>query len=214
MSKFSKLGRRGAAAVAVAAAAVIGATSMGAGHAEAAKLADGYKKAVAGDGTTVESWRKGEYFTRVGTVANNPISRGLAISGTYTVKTAAGVGGQVNVGYIVGCQVDISGIGLDLGTTFDFGGGGVTGSGSISLPIKPGEVANYSLSSVSISDKGVASLQVSDLQVILDKCGGYASARSYVSVYAAKGFDAKGGTLNTDGPLVKSTLYGQPFNVS
>ena len=84
MSKFSKLGRRGAAAVAVAAAAVIGATSMGAGHAEAQKLAPGYKKAVASDGTTVETWRNGEYFTRVGTVANNPLSRGLAISGTYT----------------------------------------------------------------------------------------------------------------------------------
>ncbi|MFF0710836.1 MspA family porin [Gordonia sputi] len=215
MSKFSKLGRRGAAAVAVAAAAVIGATSMGAGHAEAQKLADGYKKVSGFNGEQVEIWRKGESGGPVGTVANNPLSRGVSLSGTYTAKGSSGVGGTLHLGYIIGCQVDISGISLSLGSAFDLTTAALSGSFSVSLPIKPGQVAFVSdVYDTDLSDKGVAALQVSNYQVELPHCGGYAAARSVVQVLAAKGYDAKDGTLNADGTVMQSTLYGQPFNVS
>ena len=216
MSKFSKLGRRGAAAVAVAAAAVIGATSMGAGHAEAQKLADGYKKVDGFNGDSVQIWRKGESGGPVGTVANNPLSRGISISGVYSAQGSDGVGGTLQLGYIVGCQIDISGISLDLGTSLSFtSGGSLSGSGSISLPIKPGQVTFVSnVTSADLNDKGKAALQVSNYQITLPQCGGYAAARSVVQVLAAKGYDPKGGTLNADGAVIQSTLYGQPFNVS
>lgn len=215
MSKFSKLGRRGAAAVAVAAAAVIGATSMGAGHAEAQKLADGYKKVTGFNGEQVEMWRKNESGGPVGTVANNPLSRGVSLSGTYTAKGSSGVGGTLHLGYIIGCQVDISGISLGLSTGFDLTTAALSGAFSLSLPIKPGQVAFVSdVYDTDLSDKGVAALQVSNYQVELPRCGGYAAARSVVQVLAAKGYDAKDGTLNADGTVMQSTLYGQPFNVS
>lgn len=215
MSKFSKLGRRGAAAVAVAAAAVIGATSMGAGHAEAQKLADGYKKVTGFNGEQVEMWRKGESGGPVGTVANNPLSRGVSLSGTYTAKGSSGVGGTLHLGYIIGCQVDISGISLGLKSGFDLTTAALSGSFSLTLPIKPGQVAFVSdVYDTDLSDKGVAALQVSNYQVELPHCGGYAAARSVVQVLAAKGYDPKDGTLNADGTVMQSTLYGQPFNVS
>ncbi|MGV9478502.1 MspA family porin [Gordonia aichiensis] len=215
MSKFSKLGRRGAAAVAVAAAAVIGATSMGAGHAEAQKLADGYKKVDGFSGDSVQIWRKNESGGPVGTVANNPLSRGVSLSGTYTAKGSDGVGGTLQLGYIIGCQVDISGISLSLSSAIDLTASALSGSASLSLPIKPGQVAFVSnVYSADLSDKGVAALQVSNYQVELPHCGGYAAARSVVQVLAAKGYDPKGGTLNADGAVIQSSLYGQPFNVS
>lgn len=216
MSKFSKLGRRGAAAVAVAAAAVIGATSMGAGHAEAGKLPDGYKKVTGFNGETLETWRKAESGGPVGTVANNPLSRGISMSGTYTAKGSAGVGGTLQLGYIIGCQVDISGIKLGLSSAFDLTtAAALSGSLSLTLPLTPGQVAFVSnVYSADLSDKGVATLQVSNYQVELPQCGGYAAARSVVQVLGAKGYDPKGGTLNTEGTVLQSSLYGQPFNVS
>lgn len=215
MSKFSKLGRRGAAAVAVAAAAVIGATSMGAGHAEAQKLAPGYKKVEGFDGESVQIWRKNESGASVGTVANNPLSRGLALSGTYIAQGSEGVGGTLQLGYIVGCQADISGISLGLSSAFDLATAALSGSISLSLPIKPGQVAFVSnVSHADLSDSGKAALQVSNFQFTLPQCGGYAAARSVVQVLAAKGYEPKGGTLNAEGTVLQSTLYGQPFSVS
>ena len=217
MSKFSKLGlRRAAGAVAITAAAVVGVTSMGAGAASAQKLADGYKSVSGFNGESVQTWRKNESGGSVGTVANNPLSRGLTLSGTYTAKGSAGVGGTLHLGYLVGCQVNISGISATLGGGFNISTATLTGGGSISLPITPGEVALVTGDQydVDLSDKGVASLQVSNFQIALPACGGYAAARSVVTVLAAKGYSPKGGTLNAEGTVMQSTLYGQPFNVS
>ncbi len=213
MSKFSKLGlRRAAGAVAVTAAAVVGVASMGAGNAAAVQLANGYKTVSGLDGESVQTWRTGESGYTLPTVANNPLSKGFSISGVYTAKGSPGVKGKLKLGLIVGCQVDISGLGATLGG--DASISSVGASVGISLPIKAGQVSTVSISDTDISDKGVASLQISNFQVTLPSCGGYAAARSFVSVWAANGWDPKGGNVNADGTLLKSTLYGQPLNVS
>lgn len=214
MSKFSKLGRRGAAAVAVAAAAVIGATSMGAGHAEAQKLAPGYKYVTGLDGEKVELWRKDETGLKVGNPSNNPLARDMLLSGTFTAKGSSGVGGNLSVGYIIGCQVDISGITVGFGGGLNISAPVVSFNGGISIPIKPGQVAILgSITDKDLSDKGVASIQLSNLLVQLPACGGYAAARSWATVTAAKGYSPKDGTLNGSGTYMQSTLYGQPFSI-
>lgn len=215
MSKFSKLGRRGAAAVAVAAAAVIGATSMGAGHAEAAKLANGYKYVTGLDGEKLELWRAGETGLKVGNAANNPLARNMLLSGTYTAKGSDGVGGNLAVGYIIGCQVDISGITLGFGGGLNISAPVVSFNGGLSLPIKPGQVAILSsIANKDLSKKGIASVQLSNVEVDLPACGGYAAARSWATVTGAKDYDPKDGTLNGSGTYMQSTLYGQPFSIS
>lgn len=209
MSKFSKLGRRGAAAVAVAAAAVIGATSMGAGHAEAQKLAPGYKNA-----GSVEIWRKGETAYPTPTVANNPSQRQASLSGTYTAKLAKPLNGNIAVSYIVGCQVDISGISLGLSGSLNFLAGNAGLGGSLSIPLAPGQVGVVSVANKDIDAGGVGSVQLQDFTIILPNCGGYASARSAVKVVAADGYNTDGGTVNGSGNYIQSTLYGQPFSLN
>ena len=209
MSKFSKLGRRGAAAAAVAAAAVIGATSMGAGHAEAGKLANGYKNAGG-----VEIWRKAESAYATPTVANNPSQRQASLSGTYSAKLAKPLSGKLAVSYIVGCQVDVTGLSLGLSGSLDILAGSAGLGGSLSLPLSPGQVAVVSVGGKDIKAGGAGAVQLQDFTIVLPNCGGYASARSAVKVVAADGYNTDGGTVNGSGNYIQSTLYGQPFSLN
>ncbi|MDL9938964.1 MspA family porin [Gordonia sp. ABSL1-1] len=213
MSKFSKLGlRRAAGAAAIAAAAAVGLAGIGAGDAAAAKLPNGYKKAVGVDGEVVQTWRSAESAYAIPTVANNPTARGFVLSGNYTVKASSGVAGNVALKYIIGCQIDVSGIELGFGGSLDYTGGASL-SGSLSLPLKPGQVAVVDITDKDLSDKGVTAIQLSQVSFNINGCGGYASARSAVKVIAAKGFNTDGGTVNGEGSLIQSTLYGKPFSI-
>ena len=212
MSKFSKLGlRRAAGAVAIASAAVVGLAGMGAGEASAIKLSNGYKNATGIDGESIQTWRTAESAYPIPTVANNPASRGFVISGTYSGKASAGVGGNLAVKYIIGCQVDVSGITLDLSGAISLTA--TTLSGSLGLPLKPGQVAVVDITDKDYSDSGVAAVQLSQLSFNLNQCGGYASARSAVKTIGAKGYSTDDGKVSGEGTLIQSTLYGQPFTI-
>ncbi|MGV9795619.1 MspA family porin [Gordonia sp. NPDC003422] len=214
MSKFSKLGlRRVAGAVAIASVAALGLAGMGAGDAAAAKLPNGYKKATGIDGEVVQTWRTNESAYAIGTVANNPTARGFVLSGTYTTKASAGVAGNIAVKYIVGCQVDISGVELGLSGALDFVAATANISGSVSFPLAPGQVAIVDVTDKDFDGKPM-SLQLSQLSFKLNGCGGYASARSAVKVIAAKGYNTDDGTVNGEGTLIQSTLYGKPFSIN
>ncbi|WP_168701254.1 MspA family porin [Gordonia paraffinivorans] len=211
MSKFSKLGRRAAGAVAIASAAVVGLAGLGAGDAAAGKLANGYKKATGIDGESIQTWRTNESAYTIPTVANNPASRGFVLSGTYTAKGSEGIGGKLGLYYIIGCQVDISGVSLSLDGAISLSEAGI-GAG-FSLPIGPGDVKVVEITTKDLSDKGVAAVQISQLSFGLEGCGGAASARSAVKVIGAKGYNTDDGSLSGEGTLIQSTLYGQPFSI-
>ncbi|MFT4043768.1 MAG: MspA family porin [Gordonia sp. (in: high G+C Gram-positive bacteria)] len=214
MSKFSKLGlRRAAGAVAVTAVAAIGAATMGAGHAEAVKLANGYKVVTGVDGEWVKSWRYNESARAIPTTANNPTQRAAVLNGTYTVKASPGVTGTVYFDYLVGCQVDVSD--LTLGATGGVSLSGVSASGSLSIPLAPGEVTLYDDNTDGeIKDGKPYTIQVTGLQLSATGCAGYASARSVLRVQAAKGYSTDGGKISGTGSYVQSTLYGQPFSLN
>lgn len=214
MSKFSKLGlRRAAGAVAIASAAVVGLAGMGVGDASAAKLANGYKKASGIDGESIETWRTNESSYSIPTVANNPAVRGFVLSGTYSAKASAGVGGKLGLYYAVGCQVNIDGLSLSLDGAISLSEAGL--SAGLSLPIGPGEVKVIDVTTKDLSDSGVAAIQLSQYSPIsLQGCGGYASARSIVKVIGAKGYSTDDGKLSGEGTLIQSTLYGQPFSIN
>lgn len=208
MSKFSKLGlRRTAGACAVAAVAAVGMAGVGAG--EAAALPNGYKNVTGLDGESVQTWRTGESGLPAPSVANNPASRAAVLSGTYTAKTSEGVTGSIEVKVLVGCQVDVGSFDLGLGATFSTSAASL--SGSVSLPLKPGQVAVVNVTDKDIK-KGVASIQLERFGLDIQGCGGYASARSAVKVIAAKGYNTDDGTVNGEGTLMQSTLYGKPFS--
>lgn len=219
MSKFSKLGlRRAVGAGAMAAVAVMGLASMGAGTAAAKPLANGYKAASGIDGEKIQTWRKGESQYSVARVAANGLGRTALVSGTYTAKGSEGVNGKLTVYILAGCQIDVSGFEANTGGSLTLSTEpSVTISGGLSLPIAPGEAGKYAVDvSKSFKAGKAAAVQLSDFEITFPNCGGYASARTVVEVIGSKGYDISDDddTVTGEGTLIKTSLYGQPFFVS
>ena len=189
----------------------LGATTLltGAGTAEAAKLPNGVKKSSGIDGQVVTIKRTGERAYPMPSVANNGAGRAAAVSGTYKATLNKGVG-TMSVGYLVGCQVDITGLKGGMSGSI-----GLTSSlsGSISVPLMPGQVALIRSDNMSIT-KGKATLMVDSFHIDVQQCGGYASARSVVTVMAADGMSTADGTLSGNSGFVQSSLYGKPFSLN
>ena len=87
-------------------------------------------------------------------------------------------------------------------------------SGSLTIPLSPGQVAVVDITDKDFKAGKPMSIQLSQLSFNLNGCGGYASARSAVKVIAAKGYNTDDGTVNGEGTLIQSTLYGKPFSVN
>lgn len=215
MSKFSKLGlRRAVGACAITAVAAIGLASMGTGAAAAAPLPNGSKVVTGLDGESVKTLRTGENAWAVPSVAANGAGRAAEFSGVYTVKASKGVGGKLYVGFLIGCQINITG--LSGGLTGSLSSSGPSASGSLSIPLAPGDVRAVSIDSKSIGDSGVAAVQLSHFPIQIQQCGGYAQARTFAYVTAAKGWneDDDDDVIDGDGGYIQSTLWGKPFSIN
>lgn len=208
MTKLTSVNVRRAAAI--AAVAAVGATGLAvsAGDAGAGPLPNGSKSATGIDGQKVTIKRTGESYRIMQSMANNGAGRAAAVSGTYRASVNKGDGIMI-VGYLVGCQVDITGLSGGIS-----GAIGITSSlsGSLSIPLNPGQVAFVSGDSVSLS-KGKGTVMVDSFQLNVQQCGGYASARSAVKVMAAEGLSTEDGGLEGDSGFLQSTLYGAPFSL-
>lgn len=198
-------------AVVLGAAAAIGISgaAVGAGHADAAKLPNGSKTTTGIDGQKVTIKRSGESARIQRSVANNGAGRAAAVSGTYSATLSKGTG-SMTVGYLVGCQVNIDG--LEGGLSGGLALSGASLSGSISVPLTPGQVAFVKSDGMPIK-KGKATLLVDSFHIDVQKCGGYAEARSVVQVIAAEGLSTEDDELSGDSGFVQSTLYGSKFSL-
>ncbi|SIR76138.1 MspA family porin [Williamsia sterculiae] len=201
MSKFSVFGlRRTVGVAAIAAVAGVGLASMGAGEAAAGKLPNGYKKTVGADGTVAEIIRTGDAVYPVPSVSNNGAGRAAEVFGNIVGKVSGNGDGSLETGYLVGCQVDVSDLTVGLDGTADFVAGTAGLTGSLNIPIKPGQVVSTSLGSKDF--KGVGAIQYQALQIGTEGCGGFAQARAY-------------STLTVAGDnYIKTTLYGKPFSIN
>ncbi|MEZ5153119.1 MspA family porin [Rhodococcus zopfii] len=247
MSKKHTSGmRRGAriGSVAAAAAIALGFLSVGAANADTlVPLPDGEITAPGGKATVT---RTEESALISPSMAANPTNRVAWVSGKVTARVnvdipkepgktdgstspLAGANNssthgvsRINTGYIVGCQVDISGLKGNLGLNFSTGGSntftgnlvtdavtGVTSltnavspSATLSVPLQPGQVAFVNVEGKDITKKDTTySIQYQDTELSTMGCGGYAQARAY-TVLEIVGKD-----------YVKTTLYGQPFSI-
>ncbi|TQF65527.1 mspA family protein [Rhodococcus spelaei] len=222
MTKKSVFDRRRiarAAGVGAAAAVAIGLMSTGAANADTfVPLPDGQKSA---PGAVVT--RTGESALISPSLAANGAGRTAWVSGTVTAEVtgiaketeagptngAANAPGtnnssthgvsRINTGYIIGCQVDITGLGGSLGASMDLNGPSL--SGSLSVPVSAGQVKFVSVTGKDIKKNGTYSVQYQDTQLEIQNCGGYAQARSYTVV------EIVGDNYS------KTTLYGQPFSI-
>ncbi|MGU3292354.1 MspA family porin [Williamsia sp. M5A3_1d] len=200
MSKMSNSGlRRVIGASAVAAVAAVGLASMGAGNAAAGPLPGGTKTTVGIDGTAVTISRTAESAYPVASVANNGAGRSAEVSANVFARVKGNATGILTTGYIVGCQIDITGLTGGLSGSLNIVGGG-TVAGSISVPLKPGQAVKTPIRVKNIKS-GVSAIQYKRYEIAVQQCGGYASARAYTEVQLTGDY------------YIKSTLYGNVFSI-
>ncbi|MGB3699076.1 MAG: MspA family porin [Gordonia sp. (in: high G+C Gram-positive bacteria)] len=205
------------ASAAIAGAVVVGATT--AAPANAFALPGAVKtKNLDGGSVTIRLYDEAARVSRA--VTNIPTSREVMVSGKVRVTTAGGVkGGNINAGYVVGCQVNFgAGVGAhgkitggptDEGYAFsaspkDFGGTG-------QIELSPGKAAYVPVVSTVIGDDTVNSFTFKGAQggvaysgerFGVDGCAGYAQAQARVTV-----------KVSTDTFKGNVTLYGKPFSI-
>ncbi|MGW4248050.1 MspA family porin [Nocardia sp. NPDC004722] len=222
MSDNRTAGLRSAARIAgvgAAAAVALGLMSTGAANADTfVPLPDGHK---VGAGVTIDrvgesavispslsangagrtAWLSGKVIANVdtpdGTVGpNNGPKNGPGSNNSSTHGTS-----QINTGYIIGCQVNISDSAISAGVSGGVSLTGANAGGSIGLNLGPGQVTFVQVNSKDIPKSGTYSIDYKDVPVDVQGCAGYAQARAYTVVEI----------IGND--YSKTTLYGQPFSL-
>ncbi|GAB2644724.1 MspA family porin [Nocardia goodfellowii] len=213
------------AGVGAAATIAMGLFSTGAANADTfVPLPGGEMSKTLSDGTVVTVKLVGESANINPSMGSTPLHRNAWVSGTAVVELSGSgaVGGKIYPGYVVGCQVNIDGGGVDAGAgvTFKQGGDSVTASpsadGGGNLSLGPGQATSFYVLDREVADdfgnedhstnnrfKGTnGSVSWADTTIGLGGCGGYAQARAFVRV-----------KVETDNVMSYVVLWGQPFSL-
>ena len=144
------------------------------------------------DGRTITVAAKDETQLPVAPLTTSLSSRDWLVGGTFTGQTTGSVaGGTLEVGYQIGCGVDMDKVKLNGGLTgilgnTNFGGAGVIlppslslqAQGQVEVAPKPGTVTNVSVDKKSFKGTS-ARVTVRDIHIKVDSCVGASSLRSY-----------------------------------
>lgn len=213
------------AGVGAAAAMAIGLLSTGAANADTfVPLPGGELVKTLSDGTVVTVKLVGESANINPSMGSTPLHRNTWVSGTAIVELSGSgaTSGKIYPGYVVGCQVNIEGGGVEAGvegsvTASKSGGEGAVGASTGgSLSLGPGQAASFFLIDREVADdfgnedhstnnkfKGTnGSVSWADSTIGLNGCAGYAQARSFVRV-----------KVETDNVMSYVTLWGKPFSL-
>ncbi|WP_067654298.1 MspA family porin [Nocardia harenae] len=221
MTNSKKLAR--VAGVGAAATVAFGLFSTGAANADTfVALPGGSITKTLSDGTVVTVNLVGESANINPSLGSTPAHRNAWVSGSAQVEVSGGedIGGKIYPGYVVGCQVNISGGGVEGAA---FGGynwdddvpllGGETGG---NLSLGPGQATSFYILDIEKPDDygsedhstnntfegNTGSVTWADSTIGLTGCGGYAQARAFVRV-----------KVETDNVQSVVTLWGQPFSI-
>lgn len=215
---MSKKTSRVLAGAAIAGAAVIGATAMAPGTAEAAKL-PGASKSVNVGGGSVNIRLFDESYNITRSVANNHFSREVLVNGKIRVATSGKVkGASVKAGYLVGCQMNFGAGGeANIGGGAEWGQAPTISRDSDDTNIKggfklsPGEAGFFPVVNAKIGDDTVDSFDFtgarggvaySGERFGVDGCAGHAQAMAKVTV-----------KVKAPGYVGNVTVYGKPFSI-
>ncbi|MEU1208282.1 MspA family porin [Nocardia sp. NPDC005825] len=213
-----------AAGIGAVATAALGLFSTGAANADTfVPLPGGSITETMDDGTVVTISMTGESANINPSLGATPLHRNAWVSGSARVElsgTNGNVGGKIVPGYVVGCQVNISGGGANggpsAGAGYDGSSPSVGANVGGNLTLGPGQSqAFYILDQEAPDDYGSeahykrnkfggnsGSVTWSDETINLNGCGGYAQARSFIAVQ-----------VETDHVITAYTLWGQPFSL-
>ncbi|MEV6767538.1 MspA family porin [Nocardia sp. NPDC051030] len=215
------------AGVGAVATAALGLLSTGAANADTfVPLPGGEISKTLSDGTVVTIKLVGESANISPSMGATPVHRNAWVSASAQVSISGdttATGGKIFPGYVVGCQVTIDGGGASGGVTggaeWDSSGNGkptasATGGGNLTLG--PGQAKSFYVLDLEMADDfgnevhkvrnkftgNSGSVTWADETIGLNGCGGYAQARSFVSV-----------EVETDNVVSWVTLWGQPFSL-
>lgn len=174
-----------------------------------------------GDGTSVTLTRTGERANINPSLGGTPLHRNAWVSARYAVKTSTKVNSiKLQVGYIVGCQVNLNSLtNSGTGTASQASGASPTGSvgAGESISIGPGQALNYWVfdyekaddfgnqkhdTKISYKKTDHGRLSYTNQTMMINGCGGYAQARSVANVF-----------VDTDSTRQILTFYGRPFSL-
>lgn len=144
------------------------------------------------DGRTITVAAKDETQLPIAPLTTSLSSRDWLVGGTFTGETTGSVaGGTLEVGYQIGCGVEMDKVKLNGGLTgilgnTNFGGAGVIlppslsaqAQGQIEVAPKPGTVTNVSVNKKSFKGTS-ARVTLRDIHIKVDSCVGASSLRSY-----------------------------------
>ncbi|HEY5853132.1 MAG TPA: MspA family porin [Aldersonia sp.] len=214
------------AGVGAVSAVALGFFSAGAANADTfVPLPDGQISRTLSDGTVVTVSRVGESALISPSLGSTPLHRNVWTSGTAVVDVQGDKSsGDIEPGYIVGCQIDMGGASFGAGvgaegsvpTDGSDPSGGVSGTGDSGLSLGPGQAVKFPILDLEKPDDfgsrdhgransfegNSGSVSWSDVSFGVTGCAGYAQARSYITT-----------TVSTETGGSKVTLWGQPFSI-
>ncbi|MFD4355144.1 MspA family porin [Nocardia sp. NPDC058519] len=204
-----------------AATVALGLLSTGAANADTfVPLPGGHITKTLSDGTVVDIALVGESANINPSMGSTPAHRNAWVSGSAQVSVSGGGSGKIFPGYTVGCQVNISGgdalgdssaesdwagteqkVGVGTGGELTVGPGQSKSFYVLDLEM-PDDYGNESHKTRNAFKNGSGSVTWADETIGLSGCGGYAQARSFVSV-----------EVETDNVMSWVTLWGAPFSL-
>ena len=210
------------ASVAAAAAAAVGLFSTGAANADTfVPLPGGELHHTLPNGLGVTARIANESALINPSMGSTPLHRNAWVSASAQVEVhGKHKGTKITPGYVVGCQVDISGGGANggAGASSDLSGEKVTGNLSTggNLTLGPCQATSFLILDIERPDvygnEGhqfatkftgpTGSVTWTDTTIGLNGCGGYAQARSFVRV-----------EVSTDQGISEFRVWGQPFSL-
>ncbi|WP_194829855.1 MspA family porin [Nocardia sp. XZ_19_231] len=212
-----------AAGVVAAAIAAVGLLSVGAANADTfVPLPGGEITETLADGTAVTVRIVGESALISPSMGATPLHRNTWVSARTEVQLdgAGAKGGKIRPGYVVGCQVNIAGGGVNgqASATQPYQSQNLSASGGLggTLSLGPGQAQSYfilDLERADAFDESVhtphmtfggtsGSVTWKNTTIALGGCAGYAQARAFVLV-----------EVETSNVKETVTLWGQPFSL-
>lgn len=202
----------------IAAAALL---TQGAANADVfVKLPSQTQSTTLPDGTKVTITRSNESAIVAPSLGGTPLHRAAQVSAKYEVTTSKKAKIRITAGYVVGCQVNLSGLnsGLSGGATENLAGVNTANNAGTtqSLSLGPGQATLYYINNVEKADDFGSQQQTQNVdyetkdaknsyvgeQIQLTGCAGYAQARSFATVRVR--------TSNVDKQV---WFYGKPFSI-
>lgn len=161
-------------------------------HAEVVYMAPHEKIFAAEGGPAFVVGHSGETVNKVPPLNASGTVREVFVSGTAYSSVGEGGGGELHVGYHVGCAVELTGASGGAGVTYD--------SPGYSIGIAPGEVADVPLVDKDIVPGVPGRVVYHDVHLVINGCIGPAVIRQYTEIQ-----------MKSDAVDERGVVYGDPL---